>query len=110
MMMLRICILQDPNVIKVYEIRGPLFFGSVGMFLEHFDCHTDPELIEIHFNQADIFDLSAIQVCSRKLSTIPSRTHSLTLLSLLRNYLIRQSIPLGRGTEYSRNFSVALHS
>ncbi len=57
--------LQDPSVIKVYEIRGPLFFGSVGQFLDQFDCHLDPELIELHFNQADIFDLSAIQVCGK---------------------------------------------
>ncbi len=52
-------------MIKVYEIRGPLFFGSVEMFLDQFDCHSDPELIELHFNQADIFDLSAIQVCGK---------------------------------------------
>ncbi len=52
-------------MIKVYEIRGPLFFGSVEMFLDQFDCHSDPELIELHFSQADIFDLSAIQVCGK---------------------------------------------
>ncbi len=53
--------IDDPAVIKVYEIRGPMYFGSCDMFLKSFHQYTDPDLIELHFQQADIFDYSALQ-------------------------------------------------
>ncbi len=52
---------DDPGVIKVYEIRGPMYFASCNFFLKSFDHHNDPYLIELHFQQADIFDYSALQ-------------------------------------------------
>ncbi len=52
---------DDPAVIKVYEIRGPMYFGSCHIFLKSFDHYNDPNLIELHFQQADIFDYSALQ-------------------------------------------------
>ncbi len=52
---------DDPAVIKVYEIRGPMYFGSCDIFLKNFHQYTDPDLIELHFQQADIFDYSALQ-------------------------------------------------
>ncbi len=52
---------DDPHVIKVYEIRGPMYFASCDVFLKSFDHYNDPNLIEVHFAQADIFDYSALQ-------------------------------------------------
>ncbi len=46
--------------IKVYEIYGPLFFGSVSAFLEKFDAKNDPETIIIDFMDSRIADMSAI--------------------------------------------------
>lgn len=46
---------------KVYEIWGPLFFGSIGAFNEKFDVKTDPEKIEIDFVEARVSDHSAIE-------------------------------------------------
>jgi SulP family sulfate permease len=46
---------------KVYEIWGPLFFGSISAFNEKFDIKNDPESVEIDFIEARISDHSAIE-------------------------------------------------
>lgn len=46
---------------KVYEIYGPLFFGSTANFLEKFDREEDPETIIIDFKDSRIVDMSAIE-------------------------------------------------
>ena len=46
---------------KVYEIWGPLFFGSISAFNDKFDIKTDPDNIEIDFVEARISDHSAIE-------------------------------------------------
>jgi SulP family sulfate permease len=49
---------------KIYEIWGPLFFGSISAFNEKFDVKTDPENVEIDFVEARISDHSAIEAIS----------------------------------------------
>ena len=46
---------------KIYEIWGPLFFGSITEFNGKFDIKNDPESIEIDFVEARISDHSAIE-------------------------------------------------
>ena len=46
---------------KVYEIWGPLFFGSITAFNEKFDIKNDPEKVEIDFIESRISDHSAIE-------------------------------------------------
>ena len=46
---------------KVYEIWGPLFFGSISVFNSKFDVKNDPTSIEIDFIEARISDHSAIE-------------------------------------------------
>ncbi|CAL2105219.1 sulfate permease, SulP family [Tenacibaculum sp. 190524A02b] len=46
---------------KVYEIWGPLFFGSITAFNEKFDVKNDPEKIEIDFIESRISDHSALE-------------------------------------------------
>ncbi|MEQ8572915.1 MAG: STAS domain-containing protein, partial [Fulvivirga sp.] len=46
---------------KVYEIWGPLFFGSVQNFNQKFDAATDPEKIEIDFIESKVTDHSGIE-------------------------------------------------
>ena len=45
----------------VYDIRGPLFFGSVTSFRELFQIKDDPELVVIDFAASRIVDQSALQ-------------------------------------------------
>jgi SulP family sulfate permease len=46
---------------KIYEIWGPLFFGSITTFLEKFDVKNDPDSIEIDFVESRISDHSALE-------------------------------------------------
>jgi SulP family sulfate permease len=45
---------------KVYEIWGPLFFGSITEFNSKFDVQNDPDKIEIDFMESKVSDHSAI--------------------------------------------------
>lgn len=46
---------------KVYEIWGPLFFGSVLTFNSKFDAKNDPERVEIDFIESKVSDHSGIE-------------------------------------------------
>ncbi len=46
---------------KIYEIWGPLFFGSIQAFNDKFDVKTDPENVEIDFVESRISDHSALE-------------------------------------------------
>lgn len=46
---------------KVYEIWGPLFFGSIKAFNEKFDVKNDPDNIEIDFVESRVSDHSALE-------------------------------------------------
>ncbi|MCB0402759.1 MAG: SulP family inorganic anion transporter [Flavobacteriales bacterium] len=46
---------------KVYEIWGPLFFGSVQAFNTKFDPKNDPDRVEIDFIESRISDHSGIE-------------------------------------------------
>jgi SulP family sulfate permease len=46
---------------KVYEIWGPLFFGSVTNFLSKFDAKQDPQSVEIDFIESRVSDHSGIE-------------------------------------------------
>ncbi len=46
---------------KVYEIWGPLFFGSITEFNDKFDIKNDPQNVEIDFVESRISDHSALE-------------------------------------------------
>ncbi len=46
---------------QVYEIQGPLFFGSADGFLEIFDIEHDPEVVIVDFANSRVADQSALQ-------------------------------------------------
>ncbi len=49
------------NGTKVYEILGPLFFGSVTAFNGKFDARNDPDSVEIDFMESKVSDHSGIE-------------------------------------------------
>jgi len=49
---------------KVYEIWGPLFFGSISTFNSKFDAKNDPDQVEIDFMESRVSDHSAIEAVS----------------------------------------------
>jgi SulP family sulfate permease len=50
---------------KVYEIWGPLFFGSVQSFATKFDVKNDPSKVEIDFIESRVSDHSGIEAIER---------------------------------------------
>ena len=46
---------------KIYEIWGPLFFGSISAFNEKFDVKNDPNNVEIDFVESRVSDHSALE-------------------------------------------------
>jgi SulP family sulfate permease len=50
---------------KVYEIWGPLFFGSVQTFATKFDVKNDPAKVEIDFIESRVSDHSGIEAIER---------------------------------------------
>jgi SulP family sulfate permease len=50
---------------KVYEIYGPLFFGSTSNFLDKFEPENDPTIIIIDFLESRVTDMSAIEILHR---------------------------------------------
>lgn len=51
----------DEQGIKHYEIYGPLFFGSIAVFMEKFDVQNDPNHVIIDFKESRVSDMSAIE-------------------------------------------------
>ncbi len=50
----------DSDDWKVYDLEGPLFFGSVSHFKDLFDIANDPEHVVIDFKESRIWDSSGI--------------------------------------------------
>jgi len=46
---------------RVYEIEGPLFFGSTDGFTELFDVAADPDHVIVDFARSRVVDQSALQ-------------------------------------------------
>lgn len=55
----------DENGAKHYEIYGPLFFGSVDVFLDKFDAENDPDEVIVDFQESRVVDMSAIDALNR---------------------------------------------
>ncbi|MCA5006559.1 SulP family inorganic anion transporter [Sphingobacterium sp. WQ 366] len=56
---------QDEFGNKVYEIYGPLFFGSTSNFMDKFDIQEDPEIVIVDFKESRVVDMSAIEALNK---------------------------------------------
>ncbi|MCG3267954.1 SulP family inorganic anion transporter [Yoonia sp. I 8.24] len=52
---------ETPEGAKVYQVQGPLFFGSSDGFTELFTIENDPSLVIIDFADSRVVDQSALQ-------------------------------------------------
>ena len=51
----------DENGSTVYDVTGPLFFGSIANFLEQFDIDSDSDDVIVEFKNSRVADHSAIE-------------------------------------------------
>ena len=51
----------DAKGSKVYELHGPLFFGSVHSFMELFDPRNDPDDVVVEFQHSRVADHSGLE-------------------------------------------------
>ena len=72
---------EDENGYKVYDLRGPIFFGSVSNFKELFDVKGDPEHVIIEFKRSRISDHSGIEA----LDTLAERYQALNKVLHIRH-------------------------
>lgn len=84
---------------KVYEIWGPLFFGSITAFNEKFAITTDPEMIEIDFIEARISDHSAIEAIFALVEKYQAAGKKVTLKHLSEDckVLLYKASPIFKG-------------
>ncbi len=67
---------------KVYEIWGPLFFGSIQAFMEKFDFANDPDKIEIDFIESKVSDHSGIEAIKNLVDKYEKLNKKVTLKHL----------------------------
>ena len=67
---------------KVYEIWGPLFFGSTQMFVSKFDVKGDPDKVEIDFIESRVSDFSGIEAISGVVEKYEKEGKNVTLKHL----------------------------
>lgn len=84
---------------KVYEIWGPLFFGSISAFNEKFDPKNDPKKVEIDFVEARISDHSAIEAIFALVEKYQAQGKTIKLKHLSEDckVLLYKSSPIFKG-------------
>ncbi|CUJ16334.1 SulP family inorganic anion transporter [Cognatishimia activa] len=70
---------------KVYEIQGPLFFGSTDGFVELFDIENDPASVIIDFKASRVVDQSALQAIEAVASKYEAAGKTIALRHLSRD-------------------------
>ncbi|NRB35715.1 MAG: SulP family inorganic anion transporter [Rhodobacteraceae bacterium] len=70
---------------RVYEVEGPLFFGSSDGFVEIFDFDHDPEDVVIDFARSRVVDQSALQAIEAVASKYLARGKHVQLRHLSRD-------------------------
>ena len=83
---------------KVYEIWGPLFFGSITAFNDKFDVKNDPQSVEIDFVESRISDHSAIEAISNLVAKYKEEGKAIHLKHLSEDckILLYKSSPLSK--------------
>ncbi len=101
---------QGPDGEKIYQIEGPLFFGSVEGFLEIFDPQSDPDVVVIDFMNSRIADQSALQAIEALASRYEAQGKALQLRHLTRDchYLLNRAGQLVVDSDDDPNYEVAV--
>jgi len=72
----------DENGSTVYEVNGPIFFGSIANFLEQFTPEDDSDDVIVEFKNARVVDHSAIEAIDTLAERYLSRNKTMHLKHL----------------------------
>lgn len=93
-----------PDGTKVYEIWGPLFFGSVQNFNAKFDVKNDPDHVVIDFIESRVTDHSGIEALENLIEKYLKRKKNIRLTHLspeCKNLLLKANPKMASVIEVS---------
>ena len=76
---------ETPEGAKVYQVQGPLFFGSTAGFTELFHPADDPSLVIVDFADSRVADQSALTAIEAVAAKYEAAGKSLQLRHLSRD-------------------------
>ncbi|MEM9796885.1 MAG: SulP family inorganic anion transporter [Pseudomonadota bacterium] len=76
---------ETPEGARVYQVKGPLFFGSATGFVELFDPKADPSRVVIDFAESRVADQSALQAIEAVAQKYEDEGKSIQLRHLTRD-------------------------
>ena len=91
--------------VKIYRLRGPLFFASAQRFVSLFTPASDPDIVELHFDRdgSDLCDYSAIHA----INVVGEKYKKLGKKVLLRHLSDKAKRMLAKGDKLNRHFDMA---
>lgn len=96
---------------KVYELDGPLFFGSALSFPEIFDIENDPEKVVIDFKDARVMDSSGVEAIDSITKKYEDANKNITLRHLSKDCkaILKQAGPHCTYEEDDPEYKVAVN-
>jgi SulP family sulfate permease len=79
---IRIATKRDAAGAKIYNVSGPLFFGSMTRFVDRFEYEQDPEEIIIDFSMSQVWDHSAVTGIAKVMHKYQRLEKQVTLIGL----------------------------
>ena len=76
---------ETPEGARVYQVQGPLFFGSADGFVELFDPKSDPSRVIVDFADSRVVDQSALQAIEAIAAKYEAHGKSIQLRHLSRD-------------------------
>ncbi len=71
-----------PDGVKVYTVKGQLFFGTMSAFIGLFDYAGDPERVRIDFTHSNVWDQSAVEAIARVVHRYQQQGKSVYVIGL----------------------------
>jgi len=102
--------LQDDGT-KVYELDGPLFFGSAVSFPDNFDIENDPLKVVIDFKNARVMDASGVEAIDAITKKYEEAGKNITLRHLSKDckMILKQAGPHCTYEEDDPDYKVAVN-
>jgi len=100
-----------PEGLKIYELDGPLFFGSVTSFYECFDPKNDPARVIIDFKDSRVMDSSGVEAVDVITKKYADAGKNLTLRHLSKDcqQLLKEAGPFCEYEENDPTYKVAVN-